>query len=229
MNKISVIVLTRNSEKHLEKCINSILMQKYPDFEVIIIDSNSTDNTLSILNKYNSIKKQLEMVCSSKDISVGKARQIGVDNAKGEIIAFVDSDIELPHENWLKNMSEPLKDETVAGVQTLAKCKDSDPPILKKIHARFEYQDRIIDINNYQPIGTSHILLKKDILQNAGGIPDVFHGEDIVVMKRIMESGYKFVYLKEEKCYHYHVDSYFSHIKRQLRGIRNMIKDKLLR
>lgn len=229
MNKISVIVLTRNSEKHLEKCINSILMQKYPDFEVIIIDSNSTDKTLSILDKYNSIEKQLEIVRFSKDISVGKARQIGVDNAKGEIIAFVDSDIELPHENWLKNMSEPLQDETVAGVQTLAKTKDSDPPILKKIHARFEYNDRIIDINNYQPIGTSHILLKKDILQNAGGIPDVFHGEDIVVMKRIMELGYKFVYLKEEKCYHYHVDSYFGHIKRQLRGIRNMIKDKLLR
>lgn len=248
MEKISVIMLTRNSQKHLVRCMDAIIMQKYPKFEIIVVDSHSTDYTLYTLNLYNNSKAIIRVITSDKDISVGKARQIGIDNATGEIIAFIDSDVELPHEHWLENMCKPLvvgykqnmienltiggkfiPKVSIAGVQTLAKSKDTDPDILKRIHKRFEYNNDVISINNYQPIGTSHLLIKKKILQDAGGIPDVFHGEDIVVMRKIMESGYNFVYLKEEKCYHYHVDSYYAHIIRQLRGIRNQFKTLLLR
>jgi len=230
MEKISVIILTKNSQKYLIKCIDVIIMQKHPNFEIIVVDSNSKDHTLYILNLYNNSKGIIKVITNEKDISVGKARQIGIDNATGEIIAFVDSDVELPHDHWLENMYKPFEEyPDIAGVQTLAKAKDSDPTILKRIHGRFEYKDKVIGIDNYQPIGTSHLLIRKRILQNAGGIPDVFHGEDIVVMKKIMEQGYNFIYLKEEKCYHYHVDSYYSHIKRQLRGIKHQIKDRLFR
>ncbi len=226
MDRISVIVLTRNSEKHLKKCLDSIFMQTYPDYEVIVIDSFSTDRTPIILNNYPKAK----IIPFAKDISVGLARKIGSDAATGEILAYIDSDVEPPHPNWLENMHKPfLEYPNIAGVQTLAKNKPSDPPILKKIHARFEYKDKIIGIDNYQPIGTSHLLIKKRILENAGGFKDVFSGEDIELMKSIMKQGYKFIYLKEEKCYHYHVDSYMAHIKRELRGLKNRIKTKLLR
>lgn len=226
MNKISVIVLTRNSEKHLEKCLDSIFMQEYPDFEVIVIDSHSTDNTHKILSRYPNAK----IIPFDKDISVGLARKTGSDASTGTILAYIDSDVELPHENWLENMHKPLiENPNIAGVQTLAKNRPSDPIILKKIHARFEYKDKIIGIDNYQPIGTSHLLLRKNILEEVGNFKDVFSGEDVELMKSIMKLGYKFIYLKEEKCYHYHVDSYTSHIKRELRGLKNRIKTKLLR
>ncbi len=236
MEKISVIMLTRNSQKYLIKCMDAIVMQKYPNFEIIVVDSHSTDYTLYTLNLYNNSKATIKIITNEKDISVGKARQMGVDNAKGGIIAFVDSDVELPHEHWLENMVKPLQEGykgiswvDIAGVQTLAKAKDSDPEILKRIHGRFEYNSDIIGLKNYQMIGTSHILIKKEILMGVGGIPDVFHSEDLIAMKKIVEKGYCFIYLKDEKCYHYHVDSYKAHIIRQLRGIRNQIKDKLFR
>lgn len=226
MDKISVIILTRNSQKHLKKCLDSVFMQTYPDYEVIIIDSFSTDRTPIILSNYPKTK----IIPFSKDISVGLARKTGSDAASGEILAYIDSDVELPYDIWLENMHKPfIEYPDIAGVQTLAKCRPTDPPILKKIHARFEYKDKVIGIDNYQPIGTSHLLIKKDILESVGGFKDVFSGEDIELMKSIMKLGYKFIYLKEEKCYHYHVDSYTAHIKRELRGLKNRFKTKLLR
>src|SRR5659263_178596 len=140
-SKISVIVLTKNSKKYIGLFIESILKQTYPDFEVIVVDAQSKDETISILEGYKN-KTNLPFIIEGvpPKTSIGKARQIGLEKSKGEILAFIDSDVELPHENWLKNMSKPLADETVAGVQTLAKSKDTDPTILKKIHSSFEYK-----------------------------------------------------------------------------------------
>lgn len=217
--KISVIVLTKNSQKHLRQCIESILKQTYPDFEVIVVDAGSKDETISISEGYkNKTNLPFRIECVPPDTSIGKARQIGLEKSKGEILAFIDSDVELPHDNWLKNMSEPLQDETVAGVQTLAKCKDTDPAILKKVHSSFEYKNTVIDIDHYEMVGTSHLLIRKDLIKRVGGIRDICSSEDLDVTKKIMKLGYKFIYLPTEKCYHYHVDSYWHYIKKEIRN-----------
>ncbi|MCG2735250.1 MAG: glycosyltransferase [Candidatus Methanoperedenaceae archaeon] len=224
-SKISVIVLTKNSQKHIRQCIESILKQTYPDFEVIVVDAQSKDETLSILDRYkNKTNLPFRIERVPPDTSIGKARQIGLEISNGEILAFIDSDVELPHENWLKNMSEPLKDETVAGVQTLAKCKDTDPAILKKIHSSFEYKNTVIDINHYEIVGTSHLLIRKGLIEKVGGIRDICSSEDLEVTKKIMQSGYKFIYLPTEKCYHYHVDGYWHYIKKEIRNKKLAIR-----
>ena len=223
--KISVIVLTKNSRKYIRLCIESILKQTFPDFEVIVVDAQSKDETISILEEYKSKTKlpfRIEDV--PPDTSIGKARQIGLEISRGEILAFIDSDVELPHENWLINMSKPLQDETVAGVQTLAKCKDTDPAILKKIHSSFEYKNTVIDIDHYEIVGTSHLLIRKELIERVGGIRDICSSEDLEVTKKIMQSGYKFIYLPTEKCYHYHVDGYWHYIKKEIRNKKLAIK-----
>jgi len=228
--KISVVILTKNSQKHIGKCLKSVLNQNYHDFEVIILDAESTDDTLKIIFNEMNISKRSNLVKNisvKTDTSIGKARQIGVENSQGEVIAFIDSDVELSHNDWLKNMSVPFKQavflsgigisgdiEMVAGTQTLAKAKDTDPWILKHLHAGFEYKSRIIDIKNYQMVGTGHTLIRKKLIDEIGGFRDINSFEDIDVTKKIMEKGYKFIYLPEEKVYHYHVDGLWSYIKK---------------
>lgn len=227
--KISVIVLTKNSQKYIRLCIESILKQTYPDFEIIVVDAGSKDETISILEGYkNKTNLPFRIEGVPPNTSIGKARQIGLEKSKGEILAFIDSDVELPHENWLKNMSKPLHDETVAGVQTLAKCKDTDPQILKKIHSSFEYKNTVIDINHYEIVGTSHLLIRKNLIERVGGIRDICSSEDLEVTKKIMQSGYKFIYLPTEKCYHYHVDNYWHYIKKEIRNKKLAIRRLLL-
>lgn len=233
MNKISVVVLTKNSQKHLKECLKSILLQEYPDFEVIVVDAMSTDGTYGILTHYSRLSDvPFRIIDVNSDTSIGKARQIGVEKSRGEIIAFIDSDVELPSPNWLENMMRPLTEGyrdipstivemIIGGVQTLSKTRDTDPLVLKWIHSRFEYKDNIIDKNHYEMVGTGHLLIRKDLIEEAGGFRDIRSSEDLDMTKRIMETGYKFIYLPEEKVYHYHVDGWWQYITKHL--IRNKL------
>lgn len=228
--KISVVVLTKNSQKYLNKCLNSILLQKYPNFEVIVVDSGSTDGTYHILDHYKQLSNiPFEIVHVPSKTSIGKARQIGLEKSNADTIAYIDSDVELSHENWLSNMVTPLIEgfdsipkEQIAGVQTLSKNKSTDPWILRHLHSGFEYKNSIIDINHYEPIGTGHILIKKKCIEYVDGFRDIHSHEDIDITIKIMLKGYKFVYLPSEKVYHYHVDGLWHYIK------KHMIRNKLL-
>lgn len=228
--KISVVILTKNSQKHIEKCLKSVLMQNYPDFEVLVIDAASTDNTEKIiLEEHNNNYKNKDIITIypvPENTSIGKARQIGVDNAKGEIIAFIDADVELSHNDWFINMMQPLEcgfgqipKEKIAGTQTLAKCHENDPWILKHLHNSFEYSDRVIGMINYQMVGTGHCLIRKKCIEQIGGFRDINSSEDLDVTKKMMEANLVFIYLPTEKVYHYHVDGIKQYIKKHL--IRN--------
>ena len=88
MVKVSVIIPAYNAEKTINKCLDSLLSQTLDDYEVIVINDGSTDNTKSILNSYNDRIK----VISKKNGGIGIARNLGIREAKGEYITFVDSD-----------------------------------------------------------------------------------------------------------------------------------------
>lgn len=210
---VSVIVVTKNSERTLKRCLDSIFEQTYTPLEIIVVDADSMDGTNEILKNYD-----IKHISVHKNTSIGSARQVGFNNSNGEIIAYIDSDVELPHRNWIVNMCKPFSNPAVAGVQTLAKCRDSDPAILKKVHSKFEYKNRYIDIDNYEPVGTSHLLLRRIAISSVGGFIDSNFGEDVDLTLKIMNQGHGFVYLKDEKCYHHHVSGYKSYFKKAVRN-----------
>lgn len=84
--KYSIIIPVHNGEKYIEKCIESVLKQKYNNYEIIIINDNSNDNTTNIIKKYN-IK-----VYNVNYNNIGKSRNYGVLKAKGDYIIFIDAD-----------------------------------------------------------------------------------------------------------------------------------------
>lgn len=91
MDLVSVIVPVYNSEKYLNKCLDSILNQTYKNIEVVIIDDGSTDNSLSICKKYSTLNKQIKLF-SEENKGVSHARNIGINIATGQWIIFLDSD-----------------------------------------------------------------------------------------------------------------------------------------
>lgn len=96
---ISIIVPIYNSEKYLRKCIDSILKQTYKDFELILVNDGSSDNSLVICKGYNDHRIR---IISTENSGVSNARNMGIDIAQGEYIAFVDSDDSLPENALLK-------------------------------------------------------------------------------------------------------------------------------
>ncbi len=89
--KLSIIVPVYNSEKFLDKCIKSLLNQTMSDFELVLINDGSTDNSLEICNKYKLLDTRIK-VFNQVNSGQSTARNVGIDNSTGEFIAFVDSD-----------------------------------------------------------------------------------------------------------------------------------------
>lgn len=88
---LSIIIPVYNSEKYINKCLDSIVQQKYEDYEVICVNDGSTDNTLDILKKYAKEYHQI-VVINQENKGCIMARKSGVVAAKGKYSIFVDSD-----------------------------------------------------------------------------------------------------------------------------------------
>lgn len=95
---VSVIIPAYNAEKTIEACLDSIMNQTYRNYEVIVVDDSSVDNTSTIIKKY-----PVKLIRAPKNLMAGGARNLGLKYAQGEIIAFTDAD-GITDKNWLNNI-----------------------------------------------------------------------------------------------------------------------------
>lgn len=91
-DKVSIIMPVYNSEKYLEETISSVLGQSYSNFELIIVDDGSTDNSLNIARKFASRDKRVTVIALAENQGVSVARNEGLKRAKGEFVTGMDSD-----------------------------------------------------------------------------------------------------------------------------------------
>ena len=89
--KVSLIVPVYNTENYVSSCLDSLINQSLMDIEIICIDDGSTDNSLSVLRKYEKLDSRVKVI-SKPNAGAGSARNLGLKHAKGEYINFVDSD-----------------------------------------------------------------------------------------------------------------------------------------
>ena len=99
---ISVIVPVYNARKTLSRCVESLLAQTYPDFEILLVDDGSTDASLEICRNFADSDPRVK-VFSKPNGGVSSARNLGLDSARGKYIAFCDSD-DCTGKDWLMSM-----------------------------------------------------------------------------------------------------------------------------
>ncbi len=107
--KISIITVTYNAEKVLEKTLTSIFKQTYKNIEVIIIDGGSTDETLHIISKYND---SIDMFISERDDGIYDAMNKGIDIATGDFITFLNADDEYYSETTIEELFSDIDEKT---------------------------------------------------------------------------------------------------------------------
>jgi len=108
MVKISIIIPIYNSEKYLYKCIESVINQTLREIEIICIDDGSTDSSLSILEKFKEKDNRI-IVISQRNEGAGVARNVGIKNANGEFVIFIDSDDFYPGNYVLEKLYKNAK------------------------------------------------------------------------------------------------------------------------
>lgn len=121
---VSVIIPAYNSEKYLRACLKSVLNQDFRNFEVIVVDNNSTDKTKEIISEFSRKHKNLKYIFEPK-IGRGSARNTGEKQAVGKVILMTDSDCVVP-EGWIRALSGPIITGEVVAVQGGEKSIGSD-------------------------------------------------------------------------------------------------------
>jgi GT2 family glycosyltransferase len=194
-----------NAATTLEECIASLLELDYPRdlLELIFVDNASTDTTHDLLSRYHGVKILFE-----GKRGPAAARNKGIHHARGEVIAFTDSDC-VVDKAWLQKIVAPLEDKTIGivGGKILAK-----PPSSEIERFGEQIHDHGKAIEEYKPpyVITMNWASRLSVLQEAGLFDEVFlRAEDVDLSYRIFQSGYKIIYQPDALTYHANEKTYF--------------------
>lgn len=146
MPKVSVIVPVYNTEKYLAQCVDSILSQSFTDFELLLINDGSKDNSGSICDQYAANDSRVK-VFHKENGGVSSARNLGLENARGEWITFCDSDDWLNRNYLYSLISHSDADMVMASFNCVGKNEDWDTSISDRLFKKDEvkfFLDRYI-------------------------------------------------------------------------------------
>lgn len=125
---VSVITPVYNSAKVIGSCLEAVALQDYPKelLEVIVPDGGSNDRTREIIDSYSG---RLKIIHTDNPLKTGEAgKSAGIEIARGEIIALIDSDNIMPAPDFIRKMVSPFSDEEIFGTEPLYfECRNEDP------------------------------------------------------------------------------------------------------
>jgi len=209
MNKFSIVMPLFNKENYLDKTIESVLHQNYPNFELIIIDDGSTDNSARIVKSFDDIR--IKYVYQN-NLGVSVSRNRGVSYAKEKYICFLDAD-DIWYEDFLDTINNLIMQYSDAGAYCTAidyfykgsKQTIEYPNLLKgDFDGYVENYFETFSLGN-SIMMSSNICIPKTIFENVGYFKEnVNHTEDTEMWSRIALS-YPVVYTKKT-CARYNVE-----------------------
>jgi len=202
---ISVIISAKNAQKHIKKCLDSILKINYQNYEVIVVNDGSEDDTTKILAGYKSIK-----VLTTDGIGPSAARNLAIKESGGEFIAFTDADCIVDSE-WLTELLKVFVNDNVAGAGGIQKSPEDDSRFGKKVQELLsilgfisDYMKPCTKIQRAKHNPTCNVMYRKSVLVEAGGfLEGLWPGEDVELDHRIEKKGYELMFNPGAIVYHY--------------------------
>lgn len=226
MKKASIIIRTKNEERWIKACLDSLAEQDNQCFEIIIVDNMSTDNTLKLINKHPLFEKI--KIVKIKDYIPGKSLNIGIRASVGDIIVCISAHCIPSNKNWLKDLIEPLsiKKKIVATYGRQVPMPYSSPEDVRDMLLVFSKDERV-QKNDYF-FHNAHSAFFKNIWKKHPFNEDLTNIEDRDFGKNLIDNGYLIYYNPIPTVYHYHGIHQTGNLKR-LKGvisIMNSLDDK---
>ena len=196
--KITIITVCYNSGKTIKDTIESVLAQNYKNFEYIIIDGKSKDNTVDIIKSYEPKFNGKMKWISEKDKGIYDAMNKGVKRASGDIIGLINADDILATPNAFQIIVDTFKNENCDGTYFNLRVLDEN---MKKVIRVFNPKKGNYKLGWYPPHPT--LYLKKDVYDKIGLYSlDYKIAADYDLMIRVMkDSDIKLSYIKEVLVY----------------------------
>lgn len=182
---VSIIIATFNREKLLREAIHSVFAQTYQNFELIIIDDGSTDNTSSMIKEFTDSRLHYQHLPNQ---GRSKARNVGLSLAKGKYITFLDSD-DLYHPEKLALQTAYLDAHPETGmIYTSAYCIDETGNLLKHQYEAIYSGNIYKSIAFFVPVTITlpTVMVRREVIDKAGNFDENMHRfEDTDLWRRI--------------------------------------------
>ena len=223
---ISIIVPVYNTERYLNKCMESLLGQTYKNLEIILIDDNSTDKSKDICNKYREKDDRIIVISNKENIKQGKTRNIGLDIAKGNYIGFVDSDDFIEKDMFellYSNIKKYNADISICSYRELLEISQKDVLSWKKDDDQIYIYNRIEGLQELikDKYITNHLwnkIYRKELFDSIRFSEESIM-EDAAVMYQLFE---------KSKCIVYQNTSKYYYLNRKNNTVNDSSKDMLI-
>lgn len=212
---VSIIIPNFNGKEFLEKCLKSVLSSDYADFEVLLVDDASTDDSLEVVELFRN--PQLRVIRNSQRLGAAASRNRAVKEAGGQYLVFLDNDTEV-EPDWLTEITKIFQsDSSIGGVQ----CKLIDFSDREQIQLAGVYliphtlwgiargqgekdSKRWKDGEEVTAISAA-LAIKREVLDKVGGFDEKLsvYTEDLDFSLRVWLAGYRIVLAPHSVVYHW--------------------------
>lgn len=213
--KISVIIPVHNAQRSIAECLNALSQQAYPDYEVILVDNNSTDKSHSLMENFINKNKQFNArVFIEKKQGACAARNRGSREADGEIITHTDPDC-LPDTNWLCDIAEAFEDKRISAVagRIVGRKPENDVELFSALFTLSQGKKEEVH-SKYTLIqggyATANLSFRKTVFTSLNGFDETINykgvgiGEDHDILARMYKNGGILKVVTNAVVFHWH-------------------------
>ncbi len=205
--KVSVITPAYNAEKYISEAVESILDQTFSNFEYIVLDDRSDDDTAKIVEKYSEEDERIVLIRNPRRLGISENRNEGVRRAKGKYIVWQDAD-DISYPDRIKKQYEFMERHPDVGI--LGGFLDFFDNSGTKGTRKYDEGDEALrrKIFMFSPVAQPAAIVRKDVLNQVGGYDSKYVGAEDLDMSFRIGMKYKFANLQEPLIkYRQHPDS----------------------
>ena len=220
---ISVVVPVRDEEESIGLLLNDLLTQTLKPHEIVITDGGSTDATIRIIEEFINDGAPVRLV-REHDSLPGRARNVAVQNARGDWIAFIDAGIR-PVPEWLESLAQKILDDSTTDVvygtyEPVVDTFFTQCAAIAYVPAQSASEDGLV-----RPRSIVSALMRRKVWEFVGGFPeDLRSAEDLLFMQRVQQANCKTVRASRAVVYWWIQPTLWLTFKRFVEYSRNNIK-----
>ena len=221
-NHITVVIVTFNNEKIINRCVDSIFKHS-PDSKIIVVDNNSADNTLVVLKQYGD---KIKLIKSDINLGFSKANNLAAKDIETEFIVFLNPDTYLSQVGSLEKLRDTLSDNPGFGIigpklilsdgevqktaRNLPTVKNAFRTFILGDKKRYDfYLPEGNNLCSVESIVGACFIIKKSVFNKINGFDERYfmYFEDLELCRKILKIGLKIGFLPTVKIIHLHGDS----------------------
>ena len=211
--RVSVVVCAYNAESTIEDCLSSLERLTYPDYEIILVNDGSADRTSAIGRAHPRVR-----VVDTRNAGLGAARNVGLTNATGEIVAYTDADTRADPD-WLTFLVQPFLRSDVVGCGGPNVVPPDDPPMAQAIaRAPGGPTHVLLDDRIAEHVPGCNMAFRREALLAIGGFNPLYlrAGDDVDVCWRLQARGWKIGFASAALVWHHHRSSVGAYWRQQV-------------